>query len=248
MVLALNVPSIFPVPVATVFDVETELSYDDPYGPLQFGALHMKGILRYIQADFNDDGRTFELSMVDEQVRADGSDKPSGRLRYIGSSYHEYYGSMCNLELDRRPETVPLRCYCLLTAIEEWAQNLNSYHRNISCLLLEPHQDGDDVYKRLGMLTLEDLYSIKMRYREDYASEEGSISEEDDNMDDETALEDDGSTGEVSTARLHEVRGHDNVVTADLAQVTCWSGGTTAAPRDTNAFETNDMTWPGRTR
>jgi len=241
------------VPIATVIGTEIELGYDDPYGPVKYGALHLEGVLRSIQIDFDNNGGTFQLSVVDEELWVDENDMISAKLRCIGSSWHEYDGERCTLELDRRPETMPLRCCCLLTTIEEWAQNVDSNDRKITCLLLQPVEKGDGVYKRIGMLTLEDLYSLEMRYAVDYGGEANSTSDEESHAGSNVVNEDVGETeesadqeiaartnGPTKTADGREVQVQDNAISADLVQDVHVSGGATAEQKKSNASESNE--------
>jgi hypothetical protein len=250
--LALKTPHMRKVPIATVIETEIELGYDDPYGPVKYGALHLEGVLRSIQIDFDNNGRTFQLSVVDEQLCVDANDVMSIKSRCIGSSWREYEGDMCTLELDRRPETMPLRCCCLLTTIE-WAQNVDSNYRNITCLLLQPVEKGNGVYKRIGMLTLEDMYSLEMRYAVDHGGEEDSASDEESDTSDNVGNEDVGETEEsgdqemaartnglTTTADGREIQLQDNAVSADLVHDVHLPGGATAEHKKSNAFESNE--------
>lgn len=253
VILALKTPHMRKVPITTVVGTEIELGYDDPHGPVKYGALHLEGVLRSIQIDFNNDGRTFELSVVDEQLRVDEDDIISAKMRGIGSNWHEYNGNMSKLELDRRPETMPLRCCCLLTTIEEWAEDVDSNHRNITCLLLQPVEKGNGVYKRIGMLTLEDLYSLEMRYAVDHGGEEDGTSNEECDAGGGVGNEDVGETeesgdheiaartnGPTTTADGREIQVQDNAVSADLVQDIHVSGGATVEPRKSSAFGSNE--------
>ena len=143
-------------PLATVLEHKIKLKYDDSFGPLEYGKLHIEGIVRSIRIDFTDDGRFLLKVHETAQVK-------EAYCRNIGPVWEEYEGNLCNLSLDSTVEDA-FDCYCLLISMNEWAQDEYSNYRTISCLLLNNVDWSQQIFQRIGILELEDLYALKMRY------------------------------------------------------------------------------------
>ena len=140
--------------LAYVESVTTTFQYDAPFGPLKSASLTISGVLRRVRMSFKmgDPIQYFELSVFDNE-----EDR-----RLIGPSQDDYEGALCSIELDEHLDNPQTECFCLFVAIEQWSDR-GSY-RDIGCLLLVPVQ-GENTFRRIGMLNLRDLYALKMRYR-----------------------------------------------------------------------------------
>ncbi len=144
-------------PLATVLEHKIKLKYDDSFGPLENGKLHIEGIVRSIRIDFTDDGRF--LLKVNETAQI-----KEPYCRNIGPVWEKYEGNLCNLSLDSTVDDAAFDCYCLLISMNERARDEYSNYRTISCLLLNNVDWAQQIFKRIGVLELADLYALKMRY------------------------------------------------------------------------------------
>ena len=142
--------------VATILDISIELKNRDEYGPVSSGTLVMGGVLRRVQLSFEVLTNNFSLSVLDHEGG-------NGRIRTVGSSWDNYQGDMCTLDLDAPLEGPLLDCLCLFVTIEQWSDH--GSHRDIACLVLKTLDKKGAKYARIGTLVLGDLYALKMRYR-----------------------------------------------------------------------------------
>ena len=149
--------------VATIIHISTKLKYKDAYGPLESGTLEVEGILRRVQLSFEYETQLFNVSVLDHEGDNEG-------LRAIGSSWDEYYGDMCKLQLDAVVEEPDLDCFCIFITIQQLSDQ--SSYREIGCLLLKRVGEEGSTFTRIGTLVLMDLYALKMRYRLDEDVEE----------------------------------------------------------------------------
>ena len=149
------------LPVADVMRIETEMEYDDPYGPLSKGVLHVEGYLRRLHFHFVTSS-TFILSVYDE-----GEEGEQPRLRRIGPDTDDWEGYTCTINIDSvlTLDGQDFECYALFTTYSEWAQDLHSCKRELTCILLEEVVGKADTFQRIGTLDhISDFYSMKMRY------------------------------------------------------------------------------------
>jgi hypothetical protein len=182
-------------PIATILDVSMKLKYQDPYGPVESGALKVESILRHVLISFEYGTNDFNLGVFDDKddSEAEGNDKAefdvsnlkvraesevgdfrheanarNQELRLIGSSWDDYHGNLCTLELDAPIvgpiEGLYLDCYCLFLTIRQWGQERLEFHQEIACLLLKPVSGDKNNFTRVGTLLLKDLFALKMRY------------------------------------------------------------------------------------
>ncbi|KIV83444.1 hypothetical protein PV11_05468 [Exophiala sideris] len=155
------------LPLAEVACIDNELKHGEPYGALRSGILHMDGFLRQVRLDFEPDGRC-NLSVFDRYSDDDDGDTPPERTRLIGPSWDDYEGDMCTAELDSPPDNLSIVCFAFLVGIDEWIsdnEGMDSNGRTIRAILLELVGGTNGAFRRIGALTLRDLYSLKIRYR-----------------------------------------------------------------------------------
>lgn len=141
--------------LVNILNIKTELKYDDAFGPVEKGTLELEGVVRKIRISSNEETGLFELSVLDHEADEE--------MRYIGLSWVSYEGDLCKLELDSRIKSLDLECFCLFVIIQQWSDRTSN--RDISCLLLQPSENREGVYERIGTLKLNDLYALKMRYQ-----------------------------------------------------------------------------------
>lgn len=153
------------ISVATTLHISAKLKYQDAYGPVESSTLKVEGILRRIQLSFGYETDIFKVSVLDHEGDNEG-------MRAIGSSWDEYNGDMCRLELDAPLEGPDLDCFCIFITIQQWSDG--GSNRDIACLLLERVSEEGSNFTRIGTLVLEDLYALKMRYRPHLDVEEDS--------------------------------------------------------------------------
>ncbi|KAI1625232.1 heterokaryon incompatibility protein-domain-containing protein [Exophiala viscosa] len=151
------------LPLAEVASIENEIRHGDPYGAVKSGVIHMDGFLRQVRLDFEPDAR-LNLSVFDTYSDND-DDTISQKIRLIGPSWEDYDGDMCTAELDTPTDNNSIVCFAFLVGIDEWMQDMDSNDRTIKAILLEPVDGSDGAFRRIGVLALQDLYSLKMRYR-----------------------------------------------------------------------------------
>ena len=151
-------------PIANILRISTRLKYKDEYGPVESGTLEMEGILRRIQVSFGYETNVFKICVLDHEGGIDSDDEGNDeRMRTIGSSWHEYYGDMCTIELDALLDGPNLDCFCMFTTIQQ--KGSHDSYREIACLLLKRIGEEGNTFTRIGTMVLGDLCALKMRYR-----------------------------------------------------------------------------------
>ena len=142
--------------LCTIDNLEAKPRYDQ-FGPLETGAITMTGILRSISVTFSDNERSDELAVYDDILNT--------QKRAIGGSWDDYHGRLFKVELDHCSDPTEIDCAVFLVTIQQsWHEPVT--YREVAGLLLQP-DETHGTCRRIGTLTLDDHYALKMRYKID---------------------------------------------------------------------------------
>ncbi|KAI9698590.1 MAG: hypothetical protein M1820_007389 [Bogoriella megaspora] len=143
--------------VTTFSDINLFTLYEDTFGQLDKSYIVLKGLkrqvrLRNIRRPHLD--ATCDIDLLGDEQR------PITMFRDAEDTYR------CRLFLDHTMDADEIQCFCMFITIRTATGISASTHtsRKISALLLHPSQYSSE-YIRIGMIELDDLYSLKLRYK-----------------------------------------------------------------------------------